>query len=166
MYGQLWLLGEWFHLLVQARYWKQIEDYCMCYREFPLLTLQWICIGHAINIWTEGMMCNDWQLWWMLVIYSSLNRHSFICDRVSRIYWLLHTIRRKFFLGTNIVTDEFFFLWIYCHKQNLQVFNSCFFSLFHMFLIHLLICLVWLDSWLNYEEIAFQLLQAKSMYIY
>lgn len=24
--GQLWLLSEWFHLLVQLRYWKQIEE--------------------------------------------------------------------------------------------------------------------------------------------
>lgn len=104
VYGQLWLWGEWFYLLEQLRYWKQIEDYCM-YREFPLLTLQRICIGHAINIWTEGMMCNDWQLWWMLAIHSSLDRHSFICDQVCRIYWLfdIHTIVTSSFLKDPIL---------------------------------------------------------------
>lgn len=102
------------------------------YREFPPLTLQRICIEHAINIWTEGMMCNDWQLWWMLAIHSSLDRHSFICDQVCRIYWLfdIHTIVTSFFFkGSNIVTHLFFFTGLYIFIQKLQV-TVCFFLFF------------------------------------
>ena len=62
-------------------------------------------------------------------------------------------------LGGNFFRNQYchwwkFFLWIYCHKQNLQVLNSCFFSLYFI-CFEFIYWYVWLDSWLNYEEIAF-----------
>lgn len=121
-------------------------------REFPLLTLQQICIGHAINIWTEGMMCNDWQLWWMLAIHSSLDRHSFICDQVCRIYWLfdIHTIVTSSFLKDPILLLIYFFYWIiyfYSETSGNSLFLFIFFLLISLFIdvcsiIHMLV-FVW-----------------------
>lgn len=112
------------------------------YREFPLLTLQRICIGHAINIWTEGMMCNDWQLWWMLAIHSSFDRHSFICDQVCRIYWLfdIHTIVTSiFFQRIQYCYSFIFFTGLYIFIQKLQV-TVCFFLFFLLISLFIDVC--------------------------